>query len=325
MNKELLINQVINILSRAGFIISDRCDIRPRSFDLAARQDSLLLLIKVLYNIDGLNEETASEMTFLSKHLNGNPLIIGEKTRDHPLETGVAYFRYGIPALDTNTLYDYFIDHAPPLIYAEHGGLYVNIDGTTLKEERTKRNISLGALASLLGVSRRTISKYEDGEMATSVDVALRLEEILDRGFTIAVSLFERRYLHDVQKQGKQETLKKESLDILSILQDMGFNVLPISQAPFDAVSISTNHRDENATILTGVGEYTSTTVKKAYLMSSISRVTRTQSLLVIYGASKTKNIESTVLVEDKELKEYSDKDDFINLLQERRQKIKVS
>ena len=83
MNKELLINRVIAILTRAGFIISDRCDIRPRSFDLAARRDNLLLLIKVLYNIDGLNEETAKEIQFLSKHLQGNPVIIGEKTRDH--------------------------------------------------------------------------------------------------------------------------------------------------------------------------------------------------------------------------------------------------
>jgi len=40
MNKELLINQVISILSKAGFIISDRCDIRPRSFDLA--QDGMI-------------------------------------------------------------------------------------------------------------------------------------------------------------------------------------------------------------------------------------------------------------------------------------------
>lgn len=327
MNKELLINKVIGILINAGFIISDRCDIRPRSFDLAARHDNLLLLIKVLYNIDGLNEETAGEMLFLSKHLNGSPVVIGEKTRDHSLETGVVYFRYGLPAFDIDTLNDYFIENSPPLIYAEHGGLYVNIDGATLKEERIRKNISLGALASSLGVSRRTISKYEDGEMAASVDVALRLEEILNRGFALAVSLFEKRLLPELQRQDSMtlENVKKESSDILSLLQNMGFDVLPISQAPFDAVSISANKRDKNATILTGIGEYTTTTIKKAHLMSSISEVANTQSLVVVHGASKTKNIERTVMVEDKELKKYSDKDDFINLLQERGRKVEVS
>ncbi len=321
MNKELLINRVITVLSKAGFVISDRCDIRPRSFDLAVRRENLLLLIKVLYNIDGLNEETAQEMHFLSKHLLGNPIIIGEKTRDHSLETGVTYFRYGIPAIDIDTLSDYFIEDVPPLIYAEHGGLYVNIDGTILKQERIKKNISLGALASMLGVSRRTISKYEEGEMAASVDIAVRLEEILDRGFAVSVGLFEKHYLHDAHKH---DTVKKESLNILSILKNMGFDVLPISQAPFDAVSISADRRDENATILTGVGEYTSTMVKKAHLMSSISEVALTQSLLIVDGASKTKNIERTVLVEAKELKKYDDRDDFIDLLHERGQRIKV-
>ncbi len=325
MNKELLINQVITILSKAGFIISDRCDIRPRSFDLAARRDNVLLLIKVLYNIDGLNEETASEMQFLSKHLHGYPIVIGEKTRNHSLEPGVVYYRYGVSAIDINTLHDYFIENEPPLVYAEHGGLYVNIDGSVLKEERIKKNISLGALASMLGVSRRTISKYEEEEMAASVDVALRLEEILDRGFAVAVSFIDECYLHEKQSNVKQENVKKASLDILSILENMGFDVLPITQAPFDAVSISTNHRDENATILTGVSEYTSTMVKKAHLMSSISEVALTRSLLIIHGASKAKNIERTVLVEDNELKKFSDKDDFINLLQERGRRIRVT
>jgi len=320
MNKELLISRAIAILSRAGFIISERCDIRPRSFDIAARRDDLLLLIKVISNIDGLNEETTGEMQFLSKHLHGYPIVIGEKTRDHSLETGVVYFRYGVPAFDISTMQDCFIEDIPPLIYAEHGGLYVNLKGNILKEERIRKNISLGALASLLGVSRRTISKYEEGGMAASVDVALRLEEVLDKGFSVAVDLFEKLHSNDIQKQ---ENVAKES-KIFSSLKNMGFEVLPISQAPFDAVSQSSNRRD-GTTILTGVGEYTKTTVKKAHLMSSISEVALTQSVLIVHGASKTKNIEKTVLVEEKELKKFNDKDDFIDLLQERGRRIEVS
>jgi putative transcriptional regulator len=321
MNKESLINRAFVILNRAGFIISERCDIRPRSFDIAVRRDNLLLLIKIISNIDGLNEETTREMQILSKQLHGYPIVIGEKTRDHSLETGVVYFRYGVPAFDIITMQDYFIDDLPPLIYAEHGGLYVNIEGNVLKAERIKKNISLGALASMLGVSRRTISKYEDGEMAASVDVAFKLEELMDRGFTVSVNIFEKLHHEDTQKH---ETIQEHS-NVFSILQDMGFNVMPISQAPFDAVSQSSNRRDEDATILTGVAEYSRTMVKKAHLMSSISEVAGTQSLLIIRGARKTKNIEGTVIIDDKELEKFNDKDDFIDLLQERRRKIKVS
>jgi putative transcriptional regulator len=322
MNKELLINEAVSILGKAGFIISERCDTRPRSFDIAARRNNLLLLIKIISNIDGLNEETTKEMQFLSRHLHGYPIVIGEKTRDHSLEGGVVYFRYGIPAINISTMQDYFVEEMPPLIYAEHGGLYVNLDGFILKQERIKKNISLGALASLLGVSRRTISKYEDGEMAASVDVAIKLEEVLDKGFTVSVDIFEKLHSNDSQKQ---ETAVKQYSNVFSILENMGFDVMPISQAPFDAVSQTSNRRDENSTILTGVGEYTRTIVKKAHLMSSISEVAGTQSLLIVHGVSKTKNIEKTVLIDDKELKKFDDKDDFIDLLQERRQKIKVT
>ena len=320
MNKELLINRAISILGKAGFVISDRCDIRPRSFDIAARRDNLLLLIKVISNIDGLNEETIREMQFLSRHLHGYPLVIGEKTRDHSLETSVVYFRYGVPAFDINTMQDYLVENIPPLIYAEHGGLYVNLEGNILKSERISKNISLGALASLLGVSRRTISKYEEGDMAASVDVAMKLEEILDRGFSVAVDLFEKL---DSNEYGKQDSVEKEQ-NVFSTLKNMGFEVLPISQAPFDAVSQSLNRHDET-TILTGVGEYTKTIVKKAHLMSSISEVTLTQSVLIVHGASKTKHIEKTILVEEKELKKIDDKDDFIDLLQERGRRVEVS
>ena len=322
MNKELLINEAVSILGKAGFIISERCDTRPRSFDIAARRNNLLLLIKIISNIDGLNEETTKEMQFLSRHLHGYPIVIGEKTRDHSLEGGVVYFRYGIPAINISTMQDYFVEEMPPLIYAEHGGLYVNLDGFILKQERIKKNISLGALASLLGVSRRTISKYEDGEMAASVDVAIKLEEVLDKGFTVSVDIFEK--LHSSESQ-KQETAVKQYSNVFSILENMGFDVMPISQAPFDAVSQTSNRKDENSTILTGVGDYTRTIVKKAHLMSSISEVAGTQSLLIVHGVSKMKNIEKTVLIDDKELKKFDDKDDFIDLLQERRQKIKVS
>jgi predicted transcriptional regulator len=59
--------------------------------------------------------------------------------------------------------------------------------------------------------------------------------------------------------------------------------------------------------------------------MSSISEVALTQSLLIVRGGSKIRNIERTVVVEETELKKYSDKDDLINLMQERGRRVTVS
>ena len=175
MTKEILIHQIIDVLKQAGFIVSKRCNIRPRSFDLAARSSNTLLFCKVLYNIDGLNEETAREMKSLARYLGGSALLVGAKTRDQLLEDSVVYMRYDIPAVNIQTLYDYFVEEIPPLVSAAPGGLYVSIDGDVLKDARMKVSMSLGALATELGVSRRTISKYEDGGMDASIDVVLHM------------------------------------------------------------------------------------------------------------------------------------------------------
>ena len=45
-----------------------------------------------------------------------------------------------------------------------------------MKRLREERSISLGTLAEIAGVSRRTIQMYENG-MGAMIDVAIRLEE----------------------------------------------------------------------------------------------------------------------------------------------------
>ncbi|HNW38568.1 MAG TPA: transcriptional regulator, partial [Methanosarcina vacuolata] len=146
MTKEVLIHQIIDVFSHAGFALSDRCNIRPRSFDVAARKDETLLLCKVLFNIDGLNEETAREMKYLAEYLGGSAIVVGAKTRDQMLEDSVVYMRYDILALNVQTLYDYFIENVPPLVSAAPGGLYVSIEGDILKKARMGQSMSLGTL-----------------------------------------------------------------------------------------------------------------------------------------------------------------------------------
>ena len=143
MTRETLLDRVIALLWKAEFILSEKCDIRPRSFDVAARRGKTLLLLKVLSNIEGLGEDTSQEMRRLSVLFNGSPMVVGEHTNDHPLETGAVYLRYGIPCVNIETLHDFFIEEVPPLVYAAPGGLYVEIDGETLRSLRESKNISL--------------------------------------------------------------------------------------------------------------------------------------------------------------------------------------
>ncbi|MFW9933674.1 MAG: transcriptional regulator, partial [Candidatus Thorarchaeota archaeon] len=91
-----LIEQVVTSLEDAGFDLSSRCDVRPSCFDLVARKDSQLILIKVLSNIDALTEEDAIALQMVAHFFDATPLIVGVKTRRGDLDSGVVYKRYGV-------------------------------------------------------------------------------------------------------------------------------------------------------------------------------------------------------------------------------------
>jgi putative transcriptional regulator len=308
MDKELLAERVEEVLRQAGFSTSDRCYLRPRSFDLAARKGDQFLFLKILSNIDGLNEQTALEVRRLAKHLLASPLLVGEKTRDQYLERGAVYFRYGIPTLSLFTLADCLLDEALPLVYAAHGGLYVRIDGTRMRELRLARGISLGALASELGVSRRTISKYEVEDMDTSVDVALKLEEIFEQELIQPVDPFH----HETVEEEKGPVTDT----VLRLLLEIGFDVVPTAQAPFNAIT-----RLGDLVVLTGVSKFSLSMVKKARLMSSLSSVARTKSVVIVDGETKLECIEETALIEKRELETIDQTREFEDLVLEKQNK----
>jgi putative transcriptional regulator len=308
MDKELLAESVSGLLKQAGFTISARSYLRPRSFDLAARKEDLFVLIKILSNIDGLNERTAVEVRRLAKHLLGRTILVGEKTRDQYLERGAVYFRYGIPTVSVPTLADCLLEGLLPLVYAAHGGLYVRINGTLLRQLRLDRGISLGALGSRLGVSRRTISKYEMESMDTSIDVAVKLEEIFEEELILPVDLFKSGNLEDKPEQ--------ITYNILQLLSQIGFEVFPTAQAPFNAVT-----RDENLVVLTGISKFSQNMLKKAQLMSSLSAVARTQSAVIVEGESRVECIGDTAIIEKRELDTIGRTSEFEDLVLEKQNK----
>lgn len=308
MDKDLLAESVSGLLKQAGFAISARCYLRPRSFDLAARKEDLFILIKILSNIDGLNERTAVEVRRLAKHLLGRTILVGEKSRDQYLERGAVYFRYGIPTVSVPTLADCLLDGVLPLVYAAHGGLYVRIDGSLLRQLRLDRGISLGSLGSRLGVSRRTISKYETENMDTSIDVAVKLEEIFEEELILPVDLF---------KSGNLEDKPEQITDnVLQLLSRMGFKVFPTAQAPFNAVT-----RDDDLVVLTGISKFSQNMFKKAQLMSSLSTVARTQSAVIVEGESRVECIGDTAIIEKRELDTISRTSEFEDLVLEKQNK----
>ncbi len=317
-----LIAQVLGILNDAGFIVSRRCE--TRSFDLAARRTEITLLAKIMRNIDGLSEDVAKSIKRAAFCLLASPLLVGERNGTSFLEDDVVYHRYGVPAVNPHTLYDYFAEDIEPCVYSATGGVYVNIDGVAMKVAREKKELSLGDVASESGVSRRSISKYEEGGMSATIDIALKLEEILDTALIEPLEFLNKDSEEpspNVLTGGVEEATSDLERHILRTMEEIGFEIFTTTYAPFSAVSFpesSSKARGECARILTGVSEYTERMIKRARIVSSVSQVTRTKSVFVVNGNVKYVQIDNTVLIGKDELKQIKDPEEFTTVMEER-------
>jgi len=288
MSQDRLLQMVISVMLSGGFEVSERFTMRPRSFDLIASNRRITLVIKVVSHIDSISEEVARDLEAIALHLKGSPLIIGERARDSDLERGAVYIRYGIYATSIATLHDFFVEGVPPLVYASPGGLFVDINGEVLRELREQRNMSLGDLGQSLGVSRRTISKYEGG-MGTTLDIALKIEEIFDHGLVQPIDLL-------TQLNGEM-TEEANSLETpMAFLEEIGLKLHLMRRAPFQALI---TFREE--TILTGYGPVQKV-VKRAALIGNISQVTGMRAMCILTDYYKKKRVGKTLLIGEERL-----------------------
>ncbi|WP_224332985.1 transcriptional regulator [Haloprofundus halobius] len=316
MSRSALVGNVTAMLRDADFVVSERCAVRPKSFDLAARRGEDLLLLKILGNIDAFDAVTGAEMRRLGNYLSATPMVLGMRTRDEDLKPGVVYFRHGVPVFNPDTAYDLFIEEVPPLIYAAPGGLYVDIDGDLLADERERRGWSLGRLASELGVSRRTVSKYEDG-MNASIDVAIQLEKLFEQPFSTPVSVLDGAdEVRDADPTPQDPEADPEDAHVVTVLTRAGFDMHPTARAPFKAVGEDSDSREEN--LLAGHSAFTRSAEKRARIMSSLGAVTRTRSVYFVEKRAKRDSVEGTALVGCDELEAMRDPDDVRDLIRER-------
>lgn len=311
MPREELIAGVRETLARAGFYVSKPLNMRRISFDVVARRDKTLLVIKILSNVDAFSKENAEEMKTLAEALQASPLMVGERSGSGIIEDGIVYSRFAVPIVCLQTLGDYLLEGVPPFIFAAPGGLYVKLDSLALRQIRDERGISLGNLAEAAGVSRRTIQMYETG-MGAMIGVAVRLEDYLKQPLVVPVDLFEHRTgeAKPAPDLGNMDAFTKQ---IFERLMQMGFSVLPTTKCPFEALT-----KDREVLILTGVGFKENKLMEKAKVVSDISKITEHRSVIFIEKVKSRASIESTALIGRDELKKLDAADKLFHLVEQR-------
>ena len=311
MNRMELIEETRTTLAKTGFYISEETDTRMVCFDLVARRDNILVIFKILSNVDSFTKFNANQLKVIATMLGGVPILIGERNSSKKIESGIVYLRYGIPMFNSKTLHEFFIEGCPPLIFSAPGGFYVNIDGEALREARQTKSVSLGRLAEIAGVSRKAIQMYESG-MSTMIDVAIRLEEYLDRPLIQPMNPFSKKeYPEDIKIEKNIEAGENE--DIFNQLRILGYNVVPTTRCPFDALT-----NDSDVLIITGVDYHNKKPIEKARIMTNISKITERYSVIFLDKSSSKDNLEGTPVIKKSELEKINDGEEIITLISER-------
>ncbi len=274
--KRDLLEEVSIYLLKKGYTLKS---LTRTCFDIVARKETQILLIKVLNDANAISEEYAEAMKHVGSYITGIPLIIAEKAGD-ALREGIVYSRFGINTLNQRT-FENCIENKFPFVKRDHAGLTANIIGSRLKQKMDEEGVSLGDLSRKLGVSKKMVQKYESGESRITIQKASKLYDIFGNAVFDKVNVFKTEIKHE--EPGKSDLAKKYT--------DLGFEAIETHKVPFDILA-----KKDKEIILTEIGD------KPNPQAQSLSRLLDADNL-VIFKKKRPKDIPSLKKEEFLELK----------------------
>ena len=315
--------EINDLLSNHGFETSNIYD--RSCFDMVARKELELLLLKILINIDGFTGNQAEEIKKVADTFLASPLVVGIKSKNEYLEEDVIYERHGIHVIARETLRNMVVDHIYPEVFADRGGYYVQMDGEIIKQVRETQNISRKDLADKAHVSKETIYKYERGMVRAFPETAMMLESILNMKITLSVNLLS--IPENGRKNDNSEIKTKPEIPIenQANLQNLGFGVISTSRTPFDALAKKESekkHIKNDSTVITNLEKNRNQQAlkKMAINVKDLSGITGTDAVFLLEGKKSLKCIEGVPVVHNWEIKEMENSKEFLRLVRERKE-----
>ncbi len=312
--------EINDLLSNHGFETSNIYD--RSCFDMVARNELELLLLKILINIDGFTGNQAEEIKKVADTFLASPLVVGIKSKNEYLEEDVVYERHGIPVIAKETLRNMVVDDVYPEVFADRGGYYVQMDGEIIKQVRESQNISRKDLADKAHVSRETIYKYERGMVRAFPETAMILESILNMKITLSVNLLTVPGFEKEKPENSDSSKTKLQLAVenQSNLAKLGFGIISTTRTPFDAIAKQESGKNDSTVITNMEKNRNHQALKKmAVNVRDLSGITETDAVFLLEGKKSLKCIEGIPVVHNWEIKEMENSKEFLRVVRERR------
>jgi len=286
--------------------------VRPSCFDLVARKGEQLLLVKVLSNIDALTKEDANALQLVAHFFNATPLIVGHKTRKGKLDSGVVYKRHGVSTIAPRSFQSMIVEKRMPREFAQRGGRLVAIDGTKLREARLEQQMSTGNLADCIQVSARAVLAYEKDEMDVSIDIAERLEKVLETDLMIPIDLLQEKAEVPTMQHGTPTDALE--MRVNEFFARLGMKVLWTDRAPFHVAA-----KEDDTPLISGVGSIKSWSLKKRIeILKSVSKVTEADAVIIVEEGQSEENVVDLPVIRQLELDDIDKPRELKKIIEER-------
>lgn len=285
--KQNLLDKLNIFLLKRGFTIKN---LTRTCFDILARRNEQILLIKVLEDANSITREYAEEMMSIASYIEASPLILAEKAGDM-LDDNVVYSRFNIYTLNYGTFMS-CVSNKFPFLKRSQAGLTASVVGKKLKEKREEMGYSLNSLSKKIGVTSRMIVKYENENSEITINRAKKLYDLFGHQVFNEVNVFSQRS----SPHGKTETTVSKKY------VELGFDAAETKKTPFDIIA-----RKGSEIILTEVSD------KVNPQMQSLSKLLEADNL-VIFSKKKPKNIPSLT---KKEFMEFEEANELVKFLKE--------
>ena len=303
--REQTVSRICAILSGKGFQVSTFLHMNS-CFDIAARNGSILLLIKVYSNIDSIRPEQGFELKKLGNALNATAVIVGEKTKAFELNEGIVYERYDVPVVSLQT-FENFLEKEMPEVRYFKGRKIVELDYEKLAESRKKIGMSQEELAEKISSTPESIHRYESGK-PSSLEVAEKLEKQLNTHLVRHIDIFENRKFDEKIFESRLGD------ELLEKVRKLGLDIALFEHSPFDAYS------KYEEPLFISRGERGIEIARKAIEIGKAEKVMKGKGMILSREFSKDV-VENVPIVSMDDLSTMSRKRDLFELLKEKEKK----
>jgi len=234
---QAMAEDVSRVLRRCGFRVEFiSYPSTARSIDIVASRSDFRVLVKVTTDLKDVSWMEANDLKKSGSAYNSRVIIVAEKNSGKRLESDVLYVKNGVNAVTPEMFEDYFLRNNKPLVVNIKGNYLLKLSTDKFQERKREAGLTRGALAEMLGVSRKTIYMYEKGELMISLQKGIELAKLMGEDIFEEIDIFEEKIGATPLDTAENEVSPSDEVErtILGLLSRLYGLVVKLSRTPAD-------------------------------------------------------------------------------------------